>query len=129
MLSLNYLEIPYAEIKDINSFYRELLPEIPKIRSFVNTLRLVFSLPLSCIQLFVGQGERFYRIVMRDSKKNIFGWFYILPLENRVDLYDSSSSDIPIIQWKNRKAVTKNYNQTFINIGIEKSFSRLINTI
>ena len=129
MLNLNYLNISFAEVSDMNSFYRERLPEIPKIRSFITTLRLMYSLPLSRIQLLVGQGERVYKIIMKDNKKNSFGWFIILPTENRVDLFDYSNPEIPIIQWKNRKAVTKNYSQVLINAGIEKVFDRIIGII
>ena len=129
MLDLNYLNISFAEVSDMNSFYRERLPEIPKIRSFITTLRLMYSLPLSRIQLLVGQGERVYKIIMKDNKKNSFGWFIILPTENRVDLFDYSNPEIPIIQWKNRKAVTKNYSQVLINAGIEKVFDRIIGII
>lgn len=129
MLNLNYLTISFAEVPDMNSFYRERLPEIPKIRSFINTLRLMFSLPPSRIQLLVGQGSRVYKIIMKDTKKNSFGWFILIPTENRVDLFDYSNPEIPIIQWKNKKAVTKNYDQVLINAGIEKVFDRIIGLI
>jgi len=129
MLSLSYLNIEFAEVADMNSFYRERLPEIPKIKSFINTLRLMFSLPLDRIQLFVGQGSRVYRIVMKDNKKNIFGWFVLMPIENRIDLFDYSNPETPLIQWKNKKAVTKNYDQVLINAGIEKVFDRVIGLI
>lgn len=129
MLDLNYLKTSFADITDLNSFYRERLPEIPKIRSFINTLRLMYSLPPSRIQLQVGQGSRVYKVIMMDNKKNTFGWFILIPLETRVDLFDYSSPEVPIIQWKNKKAVTKNYNQVLINAKIEKVFDRIISLI
>ena len=129
MLSLDYLKLSFADISDLNSFYRERLPEIPKIKSFINTLRLMYSLPPSRIQVQVGEGSRVYKIIMKDNKKNIFGWFVLIPLETRVDLFDYSSPEVPIIQWKNKKAITKNYNQVLINAKIEKVFDRIIGLI
>ena len=129
MLNLNYLGLNFAEVPDMNSFYRERLPEIPKIRSFINTLRLMFSLPPSHIKLQVGQGSRVYKVEMMDTRNKSFGWFILMPTENRVDLYDFTTPEIPVLQWKNKKAVTKNYNQVLINAGIEKVFDRIIGLI
>ena len=129
MLDLNYLKTSFADITDLNSFYRERLLEVPKIRSFINTLRLMYSLPPSRIRLQVGQGSRVYKVIMMDNKKSVFGWFILMPLENRVDLFDYSNPEIPVIQWKNKKAVTKNYDKVLINAGIEKVFDRIIGLI
>lgn len=129
MLSLNYLKLSFADIQDLNSFYRERLPEIPKLRSFINTLRLMFSLPPTRIQLQVGQGARVYKVMMKDTKKRVFGWFVLMPLESRIDLFDYTNPEVPVIQWKNKKAVTKNYDEVLINAGIEKVFDRIIGLV
>ena len=110
----------------MNDFYREQLPEIIKIKSLVSALRLMYSLPPKNINLYVSKGGRVYRLDLYDNRKILFGQLYYLPLLKQVDLYTSEDIEVPVLQWKNKKAVTKNYNRLFLYSNIDKVFDRII---
>ena len=126
MLDTRYLLLEFDEVVDLNDFYRERLPEIIKIKSLISSLRLMYSLPPKNIKLYVSKGERVYRLDLYDNKKILFGQFYYLPLQKQVDLYTSEDIETPVLQWKNKKAVTKNYNRLFLCSDIDKVFDKII---
>lgn len=129
MLDLSYQSLDYAIVKDFNSFYREPLPEVPKVKSLISTLRLMYSLPQNKIELYVGTTQRYYKIIMRDDKKIPFGVVYYLPELKRLDLYTAENLDYPLLQWRNRKVEMKNYNRLFMKSNIESVFTKLINIL
>ena len=126
MLDTQYLLLEFDEVIDLNDFYRERLPEIIKIKSLISSLRLMYSLPPKNINLYVSKGARVYRLDMYDNRKILFGQLYYLPLQKQVDIYTSEDIETPVLQWKNKKAVTKNYNRLFLYSDIDKVFERLI---
>jgi len=129
MLDLSYQNLRYAKVEDMNDFYRGTLPEILKIKTLISTLRLIYSLPPDYIELQVSEEGRIYRIIVKGPKKSILGWFYYIPLQKRLDLYSSDQQDIPLIQWKNKKAVTKTYSKILDGANIDKAFDRLLNIL
>jgi len=124
MLSLYYQGLEFADVTDLNDFYRETLPEVQKVKSLISTARLVYSLPPNRVLLQLGQGDRVYKILLLDNKKRFFGWFVYMPLQKRLDLFSIDMPDVPLIQWQNRKTVTMNYNQLFVLSKIDKVFDR-----
>ena len=129
MLDISYQDIEYAVVTDFNSFYREPLPEVPKVKSLISALRLMYSLPQNKIDLYIGTDRRYYKIVMRDERNIMFGIVYYLPELKRLDLYTAESPDFPLLQWKNRKVEMKNYNRLFMKSNIESVFQKLINIL
>lgn len=129
MLDTRYLLLEFDEVVNINDFYREKLPEIIKIKSLISAIRLMYSLPPKNINLSVSKGDRAYRLDLYDNRKILFGQIYYLPLLKQVDLYTSEDIETPILQWKNKKAVTKNYNRLFLYSNIDKVFDRIISLL
>lgn len=131
MLSVNYNQVQFSNVIDYNDFYKTKLPEIIKIRSLVDNTKLLFNLPGDRVILQVGQGERIYKLLLLspDIKKNIIGWIIYLPLESRLDIFLPDNPDIPLLQWKNKQAVHKNYATLLDRAGLDKLFSRLVNII
>ena len=129
MLDLNYQVLNFANVQDLNDFYRGTLPEINKIKALVSTLRLLYSLPPDRVILQVSEGDRVYKVILKNEKKGMMGWFIYIPLQKRLDIYSSNDPNIPLIQWKNKKAVTKNYDQILDYAKIDKVFDRILNVI
>lgn len=118
--------LEFATVTDLNDFYRSPLPETLKIKNLITNIRLLYQLPPGQVLLQVVEGERIYKIVMRDAKKIVIGWFLYYPLTKTLELYDNElGSEIPIISWKNKKVNTENYYKTLILAGCAKMFVRI----
>ena len=129
MLDLSYSSLSFSKVVDFNDLYKSKLPEILKLRSIIENLKLLFNLPGTRIILEVDEeGKRVYKITLLDTsvERRPFGLFVYLPLQNRLDLF-SVSSNIPLIQWKNKKPVFKSYDFLLDRAGLDKLFQKIIN--
>lgn len=129
MLSLRYNALNFALVTDTADFYRTQLKEVTRIHAIIDSIKMLFHVPGNAIKLFVAEGERVYKIIFYSSSldKVPLGWFVYLPLEERIDLYDSvQSSEIPYIQWKNKKPVFKNFAGLLDTVHIERLFDSII---
>lgn len=128
MLNLNYNNLIFSIVKDKGDFFKTNLPEIGKIRSMVESIKLLLNIPPNRIDIYVAEGKRVYKIVMKspDIHKTILGNFSYLPLDDRIDLYTSENLMIPFIQWKNKKPIFKSYSMFLDRVGVDKLFDRVI---
>lgn len=132
MLDTSYnIRLNFSIVEDLNSFYKENLPEMPRIRSFVGALKLLFVLPTDRVVVEVAEGERIYKIklLQPNVKKTVFGWFVYIPQKNRLDLYSAENYLEPVFQWKNKKLAYASLPELFLKAGIEKLFSKVINIV
>ena len=128
MLSISYNDLPFALVDNLVDFYMtsEALPEVGKVRSISDAARLLFKLPPNKLKVYVSEGSRVYKIELYPpqgpSIKIPFGWFVYIPKEKRLDLYDVSSPDTPIIQWKNKKLAYSSYSPLMMFAQVDKVF-------
>lgn len=129
MLNLNYNLCAWSQVPDVSDFYKSGLPEVKRVRAIVDSVKILFGLPANRIVLEVAEGKNYYRIaaLTNDIHKVPFGWFVYLPGYDRLDLYSLESPGMPIIQWKNKKVVYKNYYSVLAKAGVEKIFDRVVN--
>lgn len=127
MLDISYRDYDFALVIKQLEFFRETgLVEIVKIKSMVAQIRTIFKLPAKSVRIYVAQGHRVYKLEVLGDKEIPFAVFVYLPEQQRVDLYDLMTPDTPILQWKNKKAVTKNISPLLAMSGIEKVFGPII---
>ena len=132
MIGTTYKGYQFALVPKIQDFYRDSgkLPEVTGLKMIISGLRGVFKVPQGKISLYVAEGARVYKINISDPKspKNlIFATLYYIPEEKQIDLYDNMvSSDIPMIQWKNKRIVTKNYSMMADLAGYGRLFQSII---
>ena len=121
----------WSQVANLGNLYKENLPEIPKLRSLIENIKLLFSLPQTNIKVEVAEGERAYRITLLDRsvQKIPLGYFVYLPLERRLDAYTTESPGIPLLQWKGRRVVYKNYSPFLDYCGLSQLFSKLSNVL
>lgn len=131
MLDINYNNLTYALVVDKADFYKKNLPEIRKIKSIEDSIKLMLNIPGNRVNIFVSQEQRVYKIAMLtpDIHKAVMGHFVYLPLQKRIDLYTSENLLIPLIQWKEKKVIFKNYSILMDRLGFDKLFSRVINIL
>lgn len=128
MLNLNYKLLNYSQVTDYDSFYKETLPEILKVKQIIENCKILFSLPQSRVRLYVAEGERTYKIELLTSgaNKSVFSTLMYMPLDKRLDLFGYDDYT-PLIQWKNKKVAYTSYETVFDLAKIHKCFDNIIN--
>ena len=130
MLNLNYKLLNYSQVSDYDSFYKEALPEVLKVKGAIEACKILYSMSNNRIILSVAEGERVYKIDLLTSgaNKSIFGTLIYMPLDKRLDLY-GYDTNIPLIQWKNKKVVFNNLETLLELAKADKIFSNIINVL
>lgn len=130
MLNLNYKLLNYSQVSDYDSFYKESLPEVLKVKGAIEACKILYSMSNNRIVLSVAEGERVYKIDLLTSgtNKSIFGTLIYMPLDKRLDLY-GYDTNIPLIQWKNKKVVFNNLETLLELAKVDKVFSNIINVL
>lgn len=126
MLPLVYQNNKFALVTDKGDFFKGNLPEMRKLKSMVDKVKLLFSLPDDRVNIYVAQGERNYKIEMltTDVKRLPFANIYYLPLYKRIDIEDENGI---LLQWINRKPVFKNFSMLLDRAGASSLFDSIIN--
>ena len=129
MLNTNYNLLNFALVTNLNDFFKTKLPEIIQIKSIIDNTKILFNLTSNNIQLLCAEGERVYKFIILSPGVNKIpiGWFVYIPGQKRIDLYTPDSPLIPLIQWKNKKPVFKNYMPILDRAGLDKLFEKIIN--
>ncbi len=131
MLQGIYQGSKFSQVTNLADFYKTNLPEMSKIRSLVEGIKLLFGIPQTNLLIEVAEGERVYKITLlsSDVHKYPFGYFVYLPLERRLDAYTMDNPEIPLLQWKNKKPVFKGFSMFLDRAGISTIFDKLVNVI
>ncbi len=129
-ISYNYTS-RFSLVEDLAAFWQERLPEIPRIKTLMMNVQLLFNLPSNRVMLEVAEGQRIYKVTFMtpDVEKIPFGWVVYLPQIKQIDLYSVRDAGMPMVQWKNKKIVTKNFDYLFERAGIETIFNKLVNSL
>lgn len=131
MLDTSYLSYPFALVENLNNFYMtsDKLPEVIKVHNIFDSARVLFKLPPRRIKLYVSEGNRAYKIELYSPQgvsKIPIGFIVYLPLEKRLDLFDSMNPDVPIIQWKNKQLAWTSYSPLYQYSQVDKVFQGLV---
>lgn len=131
MLSINYQTFSFAKVVNRANFYKEKQPEIPKLRSLVENIKLLFKIPATCVELEVAEGKRVYKIglTIPGAKKVPIGYFVFLPLERRLDAYSADNPGTPLLQWKQRKLAYSRCGNFLDWARVDSLFSNLTNLL
>lgn len=131
MLGLNYTRYDFAEVSFLASLYKENQPEIPKLKSIIENIKLLFKLPSTCVKVEVAEGERVYKIGLTAPgvHKISIGYFVYLPLERRLDAYSADNLGTPILQWKQKRLAYSGCGGFLDRIGVDSLFSNLVNVL
>lgn len=129
MLNINYNQLNFALVTNLNDFFKTKLPEMTQVRSIYDNSKILFNVPGNNIQVMCAEGERIYKFIILSLgvQKMPIGWFIYIPEQKRIDLYTPDSPMIPMLQWKNKKPVFKNYSAFLDRVGFDRLFDKLIN--
>lgn len=128
-LNYDYLTYGFMEISDLQDFYKTNLPEIPKLRTLIGGCSRLFKVHSRNISVAISKTEnsnKVYRLgIYSQDKTTVLGLIYYIPEEGRIDVYDSNPR-IPLVCWKNKRCVWKNFSELLQRLGLEKIFQPLI---
>ena len=131
MQPLFYMSENYSIVASKADFFKNRLPETPILRKLYDSVKLTFGLPTDRVIISVAEGKRYYKLTLlsTDIKKYTIGEIYFLPEIKGLDIFIPDNPNVPLLQWRNKKPVWKNYSTLLDMVGLDKLFGKLINSI
>ena len=127
-ISFEYLIYGYLLVSDKQDFFRSTNPEISKLRTILSSCSNLFKVPQSNISIEVSNnevGNRVYKLNVNNRRDGLICTLYYIPGQGRIDIFDQDLSS-PLIAWKNRRCVWKNYSKLLMVLNFDKLFQPLI---
>lgn len=129
-LKFDYITYNYSLVINKNDFFRTSHSEISKLRTLHNSCSTLFRVPQNAISIEMSMQEgtsKVYKLTISNRPVGIFCILFYIPKETRLDIYDPfSSSGTPLIAWKGRRCVWKNYSELLKILNLERLFQSLI---
>lgn len=90
-IDTSYLNLPPTPVKDFNDFLDSGLPEIPKLKSLVTSIKGTFRVSNANLQLYFIEG-RVYRVDVfkNQRKRDLVSSIYYVTSANQVHIYDNN---------------------------------------
>lgn len=131
MLSLGYISWPYSEVlggmNDLIKFQGKLNAGGTKAKLIFENLKHTYG-PLN-VKLYVAEGQDIYKFVILGGKLGAIGTFFYLPQERRLDIWDVTYPQTPIIQYKGKQSVFKVHSMLLDIAGIDNIWSKFTNVL
>lgn len=128
MIDTSYINMQSTPVKDFNDYVNSGLPEIPKLKSLVTSIKNVFKSQDANLQLYLIEG-RVYRVDIFSSsrKRNLVGSVYYITETNQVHIWDNSGN---ILLASNRKKITMNNVPYILDyVGATDKFRNIIQSV
>lgn len=131
LLETSYNSAMFSQVTDLSDFFSTNLPEMKILKAIYNAIKLTFKTVEGRIIMQCAEGSRIYKltILTNDVHRYPIGWLVYIPLQKRLDLYMQDSPHLPLIQWKNKKPVFKNYSELLDKAGLDKIFANIVNIL
>lgn len=131
MESVDYLKLNFSKVVNKGDFFKGNLPEMIQVRSLYDSIKLLLNLSSDVVIINVSETDRIYSytILSPTVNKFVLGKVVYLPLLKRLDIYNGDNLELPLIQFKNKKPVFKNYSILLDRAGMDKLFNKLLNSI
>ena len=131
LLDISYNSAMFSQVTDLADFFGSNLPESKTLKALYNAVKLTFGAVEGRIIVQCLEGDRVYKLIVLTNNihKYPIGWLIYMPLLKRLDLYMTDSPHLPLIQWKNKKPVFKNYSELLDKAGLDKIFTNIVNVL
>ncbi len=133
MMGVQYLYYNVSPIPQKDSFLQEsAIPGIASLRKIIGEVRRMLIIPDKQLYLFaLGDHIDGFRIDAYGGRqeKDLIMRVYYLPGEKVFDIWDPESvvgSGMPLLGWRDKKLIFKNYSSLLQAIKVENLFSSLI---
>jgi hypothetical protein len=131
MLGIGYMGLNYLDIGDPMVFFKDISDknESLKLKAMFGAIQSVFNVTTS-LKLQVAEGQKVYRytICTPDYKKAPIGFVTYIPDQRRLDIWNIGES-LPLVQYKIRSAVFRNYSLLLCQAGFDKMFERMVSVL
>lgn len=127
-LKFDYVVYNYSLVTNKNDFFRTSHPEISKLRTLHNSCSTLFRVPHNSISIEMSMQDsspKVYKLIISNRLVGIFCVLFYIPKEARLDIYEPTMA-APLIAWKGRRCVWKNYSELLKILNLEKLFQSLV---
>lgn len=130
MINTDYLKLQVYPVNNKNDFFKSRIKGVTTIRNLCSVCRLIFVVPDTGIKLSVIGEAGIYRIDIYDGniRKSTICRIYYTPSNRRLDIYDNNE-EIPLVAWKSKKCIWKNYSPLLQKVNLENLFLPLVSLI
>jgi hypothetical protein len=129
MLDLGYRNLNFAEVSNVTGFFKELSKErLMKVKSMFDNIKISFGINKLNLQIAEGADIYKFTILSKDHRQYILGEIVYMPSDKRLDVWVTGEF-APLIQFKNKKVVYKNYSEFMDYLGFDRIFDRLVNVM
>ena len=129
MLNINYRGLNFAEVSNVTGFFKELSKDrLMKVKAMFDNIKIAFG--INKLNLQIAEGADVYRFIIlsKDSRQFPLGEIIYMPSDKRLDIWITGETS-PLIQFKNKKVVYKNYSEFMNYLGLDRIFDRLVNVM
>ena len=126
MLNVDYNKLVFAEVKNVTGFFKEEAgANAMKVKSLYDSIKLTFG--LNSLVMMVAQEADVYKYVIlgQDVRKTVLGSIVYIPKDKRLDIW-LPGDILPMLQFKGRSVVFKNYAALLDKLGLDRMFDKLI---
>lgn len=125
MLNLSYQTKAFSLVAKPVDLFKELgsSSESIKVKLIYDTAKSIFGTNSVLIEISEGDNIYRYNILSSDYKKQPLGYFVYIPKERRLDVWITGEM-LPLLQYKGKTIVFKNFSGFLDKIGLNKLFDR-----
>lgn len=129
VLDTSYVGANCTPIKDFSDFVGSGLPEIPKLKALVTSIKSVFKAQDVQLQLYFVDGRRYKIDVFSNKKKvELVSSIYYLPSSSQVHIYDNTGLNI-IIASEKKKPIYSSIPFTLDYIGAADRLRNILQSV
>lgn len=131
MLPINYGLLVYAEVNKPAELFRDMgnNTESGKVRSLFDSAKSVFG--ITSVNFYISKESGVYKFVILSGpvrNRQIVGELYYIPKDRRLDIWTAGDT-VPILQFKGKGVVFRNYSEFYEKLGFVKLFERLTSNL
>ena len=132
MLNTEYTKQKFALVKDPNKFFQQERGSsvILKVKAMYEAVRTVFNITAPRFEIMESDEDEVYKftVVGSDYPKQDLGSLVFIPKARRLDVWVAGDI-IPLLQFKVRTPVFRNYSAFLDRAGVAKIFDRMVNIL
>ena len=132
MLNTEYTKQPFALVKDPGKFFQQERGSstILKVKAMYEAIKVVFNVVAPKLEIMESEEDEVYKytVISPDYLKQELGSLVYIPKTRRLDVWVGGDI-IPLLQFKVRNPVFRNYSAFLDRAGVAKIFDRMVNIL
>ncbi len=132
MLNTEYTKQNFAIVKEPGKFFQQERGSstVLKVKAMYESIKIIFNITTPRLEIMESDEDEVYKftVIGTDYPKQDLGSFVFIPKARRLDVWIAGDI-IPLLQFKVRTPVFRNYSSFLDRAGLAKIFDRLVNIL